>query len=291
MEDTTSVDLGQMPALNDASAWQEWIEGLLPMIADFGVDLLIALAIFVIGRIVAKSIVGAVRKGMQRGQADDTLVGFIGNLVNGLIMAFVIIAAIKQIGVETSGFVAVLGAAGLAVGFALQGSLGNFASGVLLLMFRPIKIGDYVEAGGTSGSVKDIGIFTTTMHTPDNKKVIVPNAQITSDTITNYSANDTRRVDLVAGIGYGDDILKAKEVLARIVKEHPLVLSDPEPMIEVSELGDSSVNIVVRPWVKTSDYWRVFFDVTQSIKMEFDKEGISIPFPQRDVHLFQENSN
>ena len=152
-------------------------------------------------------------------------------------------------------------------------------------------MGDYVEAGGTSGSVKDIGIFTTTLHTPDNKKVIVPNAQVTSDTITNYSANDTRRVDLVAGIGYSDDIPKAKAVLERIAKEHELTLDDPAPMIELSNLGDSSVDFVVRPWVKTADYWRVYFDLTERIKMEFDKEGISIPFPQRDVHLFQESSN
>jgi len=152
-------------------------------------------------------------------------------------------------------------------------------------------VGDYVEAGGTSGSVKDIGIFTTTLHTPDNKKVIVPNAQVTSDTITNYSANDTRRVDLVAGIGYSDDIPKAKAVLERIAKEHELTLDDPAPMIELSNLGDSSVDFVVRPWVKTADYWRVYFDLTERIKMEFDKEGISIPFPQRDVHLFQESSN
>lgn len=289
--DSTNVDLTPPSDLTDVGALGEWVQSLLPALADFGVDLLIAIAIFVIGRMIAKSIAGGVRKAMKRGNADDTLVGFIGNLVSAMVMTIVIIAAVKQVGVETSGFVAILGAAGLAVGFALQGSLGNFASGVLLLFFRPIKVGDFVEAGGTSGSVKEIGIFTTTLHTPDNKKVIVPNAQVTGGTITNYSANDTRRVDLVAGIGYGDDIPKAKDVLKRIVNEHPLVLKDPEPVVEVSNLGDSAVDIVVRPWVKTADYWRVYFDVTQSIKMEFDKEGISIPFPQRDVHLFQESAS
>ena len=288
MPDTTAT---AMPDLRDPAAIQEWVEGLIPMLADFGIDLVVAILIFVLGRIAVGLIAGAVRKGMTRGKADPTLVGFVGNIVTAIGMAFVVIATINELGVQTAGLVAVLGAAGLAVGFALQGSLSNFASGVMLLIFRPINVGDYVEAGGTSGSVKDIGIFTTTLHTPDNKKVIVPNAQITSDTITNYSANDTRRVDLVAGIGYSDDIPRAKAVLERIAKEHELTLDDPAPMIELSNLGDSSVDFVVRPWVKTADYWRVYFDLTERIKTEFDKEGISIPFPQRDVHLFQESSN
>ncbi len=288
MPDTTAT---AMPDLRDPAAIQEWVEGLIPMLADFGIDLVVAILIFVLGRIAVGLVAGGVRKAMTRGKTDPTLVGFVGNIVTAIGMAFVVIATINELGVQTAGLVAVLGAAGLAVGFALQGSLSNFASGVMLLIFRPINVGDYVEAGGTSGSVKDIGIFTTTLHTPDNKKVIVPNAQITSDTITNYSANDTRRVDLVAGIGYGDDIPRAKAVLERIAKEHELTLDDPAPMIELSNLGDSSVDFVVRPWVKTADYWRVYFDLTERIKTEFDKEGISIPFPQRDVHLFQESSN
>ena len=280
-----------LPDFRDASAVQSWVEGLLPMLADFGVKLLVAIAIFVIGRWVAGTITGGLRRAMQRSKTDPTLAGFVSNIVNAILMVFVVIASIQHLGVQTAGLVAVLGAAGLAIGLALQGSLSNFASGALLLMFRPIRVGDYVEAGGTSGSVQDIGIFTTTLHTPDNKKVIVPNSQITSNTITNYSANETRRVDLVASIGYGDDIPKAKAVLERIVKEHQLTMDDPAPTIEVGSLGESSVDILVRPWVKTSDYWRVYWDLTQAIKMEFDKEGISIPFPQRDVHLFQESSN
>ncbi|HKK73229.1 MAG TPA: mechanosensitive ion channel domain-containing protein [Candidatus Krumholzibacteria bacterium] len=288
MPDSTAT---AMPDFEDPASIQAWVEGLIPQLADFGIDLIVAIVIFVLGRMAVGLVAGAVRKAMARGKADPTLVGFVGNIVAAIGMAFVVIAAIDQLGVRTAGLVAVLGAAGLAVGFALQGSLSNFASGVMLLIFRPINVGDYVEAGGTSGSVKDIGIFTTTLHTPDNKKVIVPNAQVTSDTITNYSANDTRRVDLVAGIGYSDDIPKAKAVLERIAKEHELTLDDPAPMIELSNLGDSSVDFVVRPWVKTADYWRVYFDLTERIKMEFDKEGISIPFPQRDVHLFQESSN
>ncbi len=275
----------------DATQIQEWVESLVPTLADFGVRVLLALLIFTIGRWVANLIAGGMSKGLSRGKTDPTLIGFTTALVRVAILAFVVIAALSQLGIQTAGFVAVLGAAGLAVGLALQGSLANFASGVLLLIFRPIKVGDYVEAGGTSGSVMEIGIFTTTLHTPDNKKVIVPNAQVTGGTITNYSANDTRRVDLVASVGYGDDIPKAKAVLERIVKAHELVLPDPAPQIEVSKLGESSVDIVVRPWVNTSDYWRVYFDLTQSIKAEFDREGISIPFPQRDVHLHQVAAN
>lgn len=275
----------------DATQIQEWVESLIPTLADFGVRAVLALLIFVVGRWIANLIAGGLRKGLSRGKTDPTLIGFTTSLVRVAVLAFVVIAALSHLGIQTAGFVAVLGAAGLAVGLALQGSLANFASGVLLLIFRPVRVGDYVEAGGTSGSVMEIGIFTTTMHTPDNKKVIVPNAQVTGGTITNFSANDTRRVDLVASIGYGDDIPKAKAVLARIVKAHELVLADPAPQIEVSTLGESSVDIVVRPWANTSDYWRVYFDLTQSIKTEFDREGISIPFPQRDVHLHQVAGN
>jgi small conductance mechanosensitive channel len=215
----------------------------------------------------------------------------VASLVRFGILAFTFIAVLSKLGVQTTSFVAVLGAAGLAVGLALQGSLGNFASGVLLLLFRPIKKGDFVEAGGTSGSVNEISVFTTILMTPDNKKVIVPNSQVTGGIIINYSATGTRRVDLVAGIGYSDDIAKAKEVLKRIVAAHPAILPEPAPVIEVAELGDSSVNLVVRPWVNSGDYWRVYWDLTESIKLEFDKEGISIPFPQRDVHLFQESAS
>lgn len=264
---------------------------IVTAVSTYGLRVLAAILIFIIGRIIAGVVAGGVRKAMTKGNVDETLIGFVAGLVRAAIMAFTIIAILSKLGVETTSFAAVIAAAGLAIGLSLQGSLSNFASGVLLLLFRPFGKGDYVEAGGTSGSVQNIGIFTTVMHTPDNKKVIVPNSQITGGTITNYSANDTRRVDLVAGIGYGDDIMKARQVLERILDSHELVLKDPAPVIEVGSLGDSSVNLLVRPWVKTADYWRVYWDVTQAIKLEFDKEGISIPFPQRDVHLFQENSN
>jgi small conductance mechanosensitive channel len=275
----------------DAAKLQEWMDALLPMLADFGVRALIALVIFVVGRWVANLMASGLQRGLSRGKTDPTLIGFVVNLVRVALLAFVVIAALSQLGIQTAGFVAVIGAAGLAVGFALQGSLSNFASGVMLLIFRPLKVGDFVEAGGTAGSVREIGIFTTTLHTPDNKKVIVPNAQITGGIITNFSANETRRVDLVASIGYGDDIPRAKAVLERIVHDHPLVLDEPAPQVELSTLGDSSVDFVVRPWVNTADYWRVYFDLTESIKTTFDREGISIPFPQRDVHLYQAKAN
>jgi small conductance mechanosensitive channel len=267
------------------------MEQIVTFISEFGLRVLAAIAILIVGRIAANIVSNGARKAMHRADVDENLIGFVASLVRFGILAFTFIAVLSKLGVQTTSFVAVLGAAGLAVGLALQGSLGNFASGVLLLLFRPIKKGDFVEAGGTSGSVNEISVFTTILMTPDNKKVIVPNSQVTGGIIINYSATGTRRVDLVAGIGYSDDIAKAKEVLKRIVAAHPAILPEPAPVIEVAELGDSSVNLVVRPWVNSGDYWRVYWDLTESIKLEFDKEGISIPFPQRDVHLFQESAS
>jgi small conductance mechanosensitive channel len=188
-------------------------------------------------------------------------------------------------GIQTTSFAALIGAAGLAVGLAFQGTLSNFAAGVLILFFRPFKIGDAVEAAGVAGSVAEIGIFTTTITSWDNKKIIVPNSSITSGVIVNINANDTRRVDMIAGIGYADDIERAKSVLEKILADHPKVLEDPAPTVAVVELADSSVNFVVRPWCKTADYWTVHFEVTRAIKEQFDAQGISIPFPQQDVHV------
>ena len=264
---------------------------LVEIVSTYGLRIIAAILILILGRIVAGMVAKGTRKAMVRSNVDETLIGFLSGLARAAILAFTLIAVLSKLGVQTTSFVAVLGAAGLAVGLALQGSLGNFASGVLLLIFRPFKKGEYVEAAGTAGVIQEIGIFVTTLFTPDNKKVIIPNSQITGGVITNYSANDTRRVDLMAGIGYSDDIPKAKAVLKRILAEHELVLDDPAPIVELASLGDSSVNIHVRPWVKAPDYWRVHFDVTEAIKMEFDREGISIPFPQRDVHLFQESTS
>lgn len=255
--------------------------------ADFGLKLIAALAIFVIGRWVARWLSGLLEKGMQKAGTDQTLIVFLRNIVYVGLMVFVIIAAVGQLGVQTTSFLAVLGAAGLAVGLALQGSLANFAAGVLIIIFRPFKVGDYIEAGGVAGTVKAISIFTTTLHTPDNKVVIVPNAQVNSGTITNYSANDTRRVDMVIGVSYGDDLDKVRSVIEEVLAADERVLGDPAPLIAVSALADSSVNFTVRPWAKSSDYWGVYFDTQEKIKKRFDQEGISIPFPQQDVHIHQ----
>jgi len=257
----------------------------------YGTKIVGAILILIIGRIVINIIAKVIRKLMQRSNTDETLTKFVVSLSRIALMTFVFIAAIGTLGVQTASFVAIIGAAGLAIGFALQGSLSNFASGVMLIIFRPFKAGDYVEAGGSSGSVEAIQIFNTIMKTPDNKKVIIPNSQITGGSITNYSAMDTRRVDMVFGIGYDDDIKKAKETLEHIVKDDPRVLKDPAPTIALSELADSSVNFIVRPWVKTSDYWGVYFDLIEKVKLTFDEKGISIPFPQTDVHLFQESKS
>jgi small conductance mechanosensitive channel len=241
----------------------------------------------VIGRWIAKFIVRLVRKAMQSRQLDEILTRFICNILNMALLVAVVIAAMDQAGIQTTSFVAVLGAATLAIGFALQGSLSNFAAGVMIIIFRPFKVGDYVDAGGTAGIVEEVSVFATVFRTPDNKIVIVPNSSITGGNITNYSAKDTRRVDMVFGIGYGDDIAKAKGILERLVKEEERILADPEPQIAVAELADSSVNIVCRPWVKGGDYWPVFFDLTEKVKNEFDANDISIPFPQQDVHMHQ----
>ncbi|MCF8068332.1 MAG: mechanosensitive ion channel [Desulfobacterales bacterium] len=260
------------------------IQGLL---TEFGLKILIALAIFIIGRWVAKGIRKIVRKLLSKGNADETIVKFAGNITYVILMIFVILAAVSKLGVQTTSLIAVLGAAGLAVGLALQGSLSNFASGILMIAFRPFKAGDYIEGAGTGGVVDEIGIFATIIKTPDNKKVIIPNSNLTSDTITNFTAMGTRRIDLVVGVSYSDDIDKVKRTLQDILKAESRLLADPAPKIGLVEMADSSVNFVVRPWVKSDDYWDTFFDLQETIKKRFDKEGISIPFPQRDVHMYQ----
>ena len=262
---------------------------LLTTITPHLINLLIAIAIFYIGRIVARMLSGIAHRLIAK-NSDETLAKFLGSIVYMLLLVMVVIAALGQVGINTTGFAAILAAAGFAVGMALQGSLGNFASGVMLMIFRPVKVGDFVEAGGTSGVILEIGVFSTVMRTGDNKRIIVPNSGITGGNIINYSAHETRRVDLVFGIGYDDDIKQAKELLSKIVDEHPKILKDPAPTIAVSELADSSVNFVCRPWVKSGDYWDVLFDLTETVKLRFDAAGISIPYPQTDVHLHKDAS-
>lgn len=257
-------------------------------VIPWGINIVFALLIFVIGRMVVKALVGVFGKLMSKSKYDDMLVDFLKSIVHAILLLFVIIASLDQLGVDTTSLVAILGAAGLAIGLSLQGSLQNFAAGVMLLVFRPFKAGDFVEAGGAAGVVRSISIFTTTITTPDNKLVIVPNGNVYSGNITNFSAKDTRRVDMVFGIGYGDDLKKAKDVLNDLVTKDERILDDPAPQVAVSELGDSSVNFVVRPWVKSADYWGVMFDFTEAVKLRFDEEGISIPFPQMDLHISKE---
>jgi small conductance mechanosensitive channel len=262
-------------------------EKLVEWSALYGTKVIGAIAILIIGRIAVGLIAGVVKRLMRKSGVDETLTKFAISLTRIALMVFVVLAALNTLGVQTTSFVAVIGAAGLAVGFALQGSLSNFASGVMLVVFRPFRVGDFVEAGGTSGVVEAVQIFNTVLKTPDNKKVILPNSSVTGGNIINYSAKDERRVDLVFGIGYDDDLKKAKTILERLLADDPRILKDPAPVVAVSELGDSSVNFVVRPWVKTGDYWNVYWDLTEKVKLTFDAEGISIPFPQRDVHLHQ----
>jgi small conductance mechanosensitive channel len=224
---------------------------------------------------------------MTKGKVDETLVKFVGNITYVVLIVIVVIAALNQLGVQTTSFIAIIGAAGLAIGLALQGSLANFAAGVLMIIFRPFKLGDYVEGAGAAGTVEEISIFTTHLKSPDNKTIIIPNAKITGDNIINYSAKDSRRLDLVFGVSYNDDLQKVKAVLYDILKNDDRILKDPAPTIGVLELADSSVNFAVRPWVRTGDYWTLFFDLKEKIKERFDAEGISIPFPQQDVHLYE----
>jgi len=251
----------------------------------WGIKLGFAILIFIVGLIAVSIINGIVKKILIKADLDQILVNFISSIVRWLLLLFVIIAALSKLGLNTNSLIALIGAAGLAVALSLKDSMQNFAAGVMLLVFRPFKQGDFVEVASTSGSVDQINIFSTTLHTADNKQVIIPNGAIYSHVITNYSATGTRRIDMVFGIGYEDDIAKARAIIEEILKSDSRVLNDPEYVIAVGELADSSVNFYVRPWVATSNYWPVHFDLTERIKLEFDKNGISIPFPQMDVHM------
>ncbi len=280
MDELNVPDLG---GIDWAGLWEK----IQTVGVSFGIKLVAAIAIFYVGRIIAKMVTNGVRKLMVAQDVDKILESFVGNLVYSLLMIFVIIAAINQIGVQTTSLIAIVGAAGLAIGLALQGSLANFAAGVLIVMFRPYKVGDFVEAAGIAGSVMQVQILTTILKTGDNKQIIVPNGQIMSSIITNFSANDTRRVDLTIGIGYDDDIDKARDTMQELIDADDRILKDPASLIAVSELADSSVNFVVRVWVKSGDYSAVKFGMTEAIKKRFDKEGISFPYPQQDVHIHQ----
>lgn len=254
-------------------------------IIPWGINIVMALVIYIIGKFVVGVLVNVFGKVLARSKYDDMLIDFVKAIVNATLMLFVIVASLDKLGVNTTSMVAIFGAAGLAIGLSLQGSLQNFAAGVMLLVFRPFKADDFINAGGEMGTVNSISIFTTMLTTPDNKQIIVPNGKIYGGNITNFSANETRRVDMVVGISYDSDLRKAKEILNEMVAADERILKDPAPNVAVSELADSSVNFVVRPWVKSADFWDVKFDFTEAIKLRFDSEGIGIPFPQMDVHV------
>jgi len=254
-------------------------------LAEYGLKIVGAIIIFIVGRWIAKLLSSLIEKALTKANVDKTLTKFANNLCYVALLIFVIIAAVGTLGVPIVQFSVVIGAAGLAVGLALQGSLANFASGILMLIFKPFKVGDFVEVAGTKGTVKEIQIFNTLLTSPDNIRVIIPNAQVTGSNIFNYSVNGTRRVDLVVGVSYEDDIKKAQEVIEQVLAEDEKVLKNPAPTVAVSELGDSSVNFVVRPWVKSADYWDIYFSITGKVKLALDQNGISIPYPQRDIHV------
>jgi small conductance mechanosensitive channel len=256
----------------------------------WGTKIVLALLVFVVGRWLAKLLTKGLKKVMTKAGVDEMLVSFLGNIAYAALLAVVVLAALEQLGVNTTSALAILGAAGLAVGLALKDSLSSFAAGVMLIIFRPFKLGDFVEAGGVAGVVEEIRIFHTVFKTGDNREITMPNAQIYSSTIINYSARDTRRIDLVIGIGYGDDIKKASDLLMQVLEADSTVLKDPAPAVMLLELGASSVDFAVRPWVKSADYWSTRAALLEAIKNTFDREGISIPYPQQDIHLFKENA-
>lgn len=254
---------------------------------DWAIQIGIAIAIFIIGKFIARMISNLLEKAMRKSGTDNMLVGFLGNITYGVLLVAVVLAAVDSLGVNVTSLMAILGAAGLAVGLALKDSLGNFAAGVMIIIFRPFNIGDFITAGGAAGVVDEIGLFATMMHTGDNQRIIVPNSSILGGNITNTSALPTRRIDLVFGIGYEDNIGQARDIMMAVIEADERILKDPAPGIAVGELADSSVNLNVRPWVNSGDYWAVRADLLEIIKVKFDEAGISIPYPQQDVHMHE----
>lgn len=269
------------------SVTQQTFDVVVNLISAWGLKVLGALVLLFVGRIAAGWVRRIVRRGLTAANVDATLVPFISGVTYYIILISVFMAVLGLVGIQTTSLLAVMGAAGLAVGLALQGTLSNVASGVMLLVFRPFQVGDYIEAGGSAGSVEAIGLFTTTLNTPDNVRILVPNSAVYGQTIKNYAANDTRRNDMVIGISYDDNIGLAVDTIRRVLSADDRVLAEPEAVVAVAELADSSVNIVVRPWCKKEDYWGLRFDMMRTLKEELEAAGCSIPYPQRDVHLFE----
>ena len=280
-----------IPKIPDlGSTWDDVLEILRTTGVEFGINLITAISIFYVGRLIVSLLIRGLTRVMQAQEVDKTLESFVCNLARMVLLIFVIVAAVGALGIQTTSFIAVLGAAGLAIGLALQGSLSNFASGVLIVLFRPYKTGDWVEAAGIGGTIVEVQILTTEFKTGDNKRIIVPNGQVMNSIITNYSSHDQRRIDMVVGVSYDDDLDKVRATLEDLIASDNRILDDPACKIAVAELADSSVNFVVRPWVKSDDYWNVKFELTEAIKKRFDKDGISFPYPQQDVHLYKEVS-
>ena len=280
----------KVPLVNQATE-ATVVEKMMEALTLYGMKIIAAVVIIVVGLWISKIIKNCFVKTLQKKEVDPTLVGFFASMLHGGLVIFVVISAISKLGVQTTSFVAVIGAAGLAVGLALQGSLSNFAAGILLILFKPFKVGNFVKAGGEAGVIVEVGIFTTEMKTPDNVQIIIPNATIMGSAITNVSAHPTRRIDMTLGVGYGDDLNKAKQIMEDLLSADERVLKDPVVTIAVANLGDSSVEFVVRPWVNSADYWAVKSDFIKAVKEKFDAEGISIPYPQSDVHLFQDSAS
>ena len=284
MEENAVVDVAEVIPTSVEEVSQLWTQ-VQDVIAAWGLKVIAALAILIIGRWIAMMVRRGVRRMMEKSGADPIIIGFVTSITYIALLAFVVIAALGQLGIQTTSFIAILGAAGLAVGLALQGSLANFAAGFLMIIFRPFRVGDFIEGAGVAGVVESIQIFTTTLRTGDNKTIIIPNAKLSGDNIINYSAKETRRVDMTVGVAYDADLSKVKHVLNDIIAKESRIHADPAPQVAVAELADSSVNFVVRVWTNTADYWGVKCDITETIKNRFDEEGIGIPFPQHDIHI------
>jgi small conductance mechanosensitive channel len=264
---------------------EELVQTVVGLVSGWGLQVIGAIVVLILGRWIAGLVRSGVRRALERSKTDESLIPFLSSTVYYLILTVVIVAVLNLFGIQTTSLIAVIGAAGLAIGLAMQGTLSNIAAGVMLLIFRPFRIGDYVEVAGVGGGVAEIGLFSTTLNTPDNVRIIIPNSAVYGETMKNYSANDTRRNDLLIGISYSDDIPRATSTIRSVLDADARVLKEPEALIAVSELGDSSVNLVVRPWCRKEDYWGLRFDLTQKIKEELEAAGCSIPFPQRDVHV------
>ena len=284
MDENTVMDVTKVIPTSVDAVNRIWLQ-VQDIVTAWGLKVIAAVAIFIIGRWIAMLVRRVVRRVMDKAKVESIITGFVSNIAYIALLAFVVIAALGQLGIQTTSFIAILGAAGLAIGLALQGSLANFAAGFLMIIFRPFKVGDFIEGAGVSGVVEEIQIFTTTLKTGDNKIIIVPNAKLSGDNITNYSAMETRRVDMTVGVAYDADLSHVKKVLNEIISQDGRILAEPASQVAVAELADSSVNFVVRVWTKSADYWAVKFDMTETIKNRFDAEGIGIPFPQREIHI------